>query len=48
MRWRSSSQIKSAWLTQAQMAEWFQTTGANVSMSMHIRNVFAQRESCSP
>jgi hypothetical protein len=33
---------ESAWLTQAQMAELFQTTVPNVSM--HIRNVFAEGE----
>ena len=35
-------QGETAWLTQAQMAELFQTTIPNVSM--HIRNVFAERE----
>ena len=33
---------ETAWLTQAQMAELFQTTIPNVSM--HIRNVFAEGE----
>jgi hypothetical protein len=33
---------ETVWLTQAQMAELFQTTIPNVSM--HIRNVFAERE----
>ena len=33
---------ETVWLTQAQMAELFQTTVPNVSM--HIRNLFAERE----
>ena len=33
---------ETVWLTQAQMAELFQTSVPNVSM--HIRNVFAERE----
>ena len=33
---------KTVWLTQAQMAELFQTTVPNVSM--HIRNIFAEKE----
>jgi hypothetical protein len=35
-------QGETAWLTQAQMAELFQTTKQNVSL--HIQNVFAERE----
>jgi hypothetical protein len=35
-------QGETAWLTQAQMAELFQTTIPNVSM--HLRNVFAEGE----
>ena len=33
---------ETVWLTQAQMAELFQTTKQNVSL--HIQNVFAERE----
>jgi hypothetical protein len=33
---------ESAWLTQAQMAELFQTTKQNVSL--HIQNIFKERE----
>jgi len=38
-------EAETAWLTQAQMAELFQTSIPNVSM--HIRNIFAENELCS-
>ena len=38
-------EAETVWLTQAQMAELFQTSIPNVSM--HIRNIFAEKELCA-